>query len=249
MSLLAAERTKLLSTRSPWWCTLLLVVLGVGIAVAVGFADSDSNPVSVGVALVGLSLGSYVVMVLAVIATTSEFTTGTIRTTFTASPRRWPPLLAKAVVVASAAALVGLVVAFAAWAAASTVASADLALDTSADWRAVAGQGLLYAGYAVIAVGVGLLLRSTAGAIAVLLVWALVVETVVVPIVDVVADLSIGRWLPFANAGIFVSSGDAVTDPGTSSPFGGPWGSLAYFLAVAGVLLALGVARTVRRDA
>lgn len=255
MSVLSAERIKLTSTRSPWWCAGLVLLLGVGLAgLIAGVSDDADNQISVGITQIGLLLGSFIVMVLAAIATTSDYRFGTIRTTFTAVPKRLPALAAKTVVVAGFAALLGLITAFAAWGTAYLIkGGSQLALDNAPAWRSVAGQALVYAGYAILAVGVGLLLRATAGAIAVLLVWALVVERIVTPIIDAVAKVEITRWLPFTNADNFLQAGDpnfSVENGATVSfPFGGPWGSLAYFLAVALVLLVAGFLVARRRDA
>ena len=104
---------------------------------------------------------------------------------------------------------------------------------------------------AVLAVAVRILVRQTAGAVALLLVWALV-ETVVAFLPRIGDD--IGPWLPFGNGGNFLTAGDDIVS-GTAAGFSvdypfGPWGSLAYFAAFSLVLLvvvSLVVAQ--RRDA
>lgn len=256
MSLLAVERIKLFSTRSPWWCMALMLIIGIGLAAVISAVASKDFPISVAVTQAGLGLGSFIALVLAAIAITSEYRFGTIRATFAAVPNRTAVLVAKTVVVAVLLGLAGLVTAFSAWGVAYLISgSPALALDTTGEWRAVAGEGLLYAGYAIIAVGVGLLVRQTAGAIALLLVWALVVESIVMPILDGALKLSMSRWLPFANAGNFITAGDAAatgqarSGVATSYPFGGPWGSLAYFMAIAVAVLVIGIVVAHRRDA
>lgn len=256
MSLLAMERIKLQTTRSPWWCAAMVLALGVGLAVLLAALTDADNPISVASTQVGLFLGSYIIMVLGAIAVTSEYRFGTMRATFAAVPNRIAVLVSKAVVVTVLAGLIGLVTAFASWGVAYLVNGSDaLVIDTGSEWRAVAGQGLLFAGYAFVAVGVGLLIRVTAGAISLLLVWALVVEVIIVPILDLTLDTEIGRWLPFANAGNFTTAGDEVATGESQGaevftyPFGGPWGSLAYFLAVGLVVLAAGIIVAQRRDA
>lgn len=255
MSLLAVERIKLFSTRSPWWCLALVLALAVGLAALLS-SLGEQFQMTVAASQLGLGMGSYVAMVLAALAVTSEYRFGTMRTTFAAVPNRTTALLAKTVVVALVVGTMGLVTAFAAWGVAyALVDSPALAIDTSAEWRALAGEGLLYAGYAVIAIGVGLLVRHTAGAIALLLVWALIVESVVVPIVDGFLDLSISGWLPFANASNVITAGDATATgqnqgaPVVDYPFGGPWGSFAYFAAIAVGILVIGILVARRRDA
>ncbi|MGH3903971.1 MAG: hypothetical protein ACRDTE_07270 [Pseudonocardiaceae bacterium] len=256
MSLLAVERIKLFSTRSLWWCTALVVTVGLGLAVLLSALASEDFPATVASTQAGLGLGSFIAMVLAAIAITNEYRFGTIRATFAAVPNRTAVLLAKTVVVAVLLGMVGLVTAFGAWSVAYLIdGSPIMAIDTGAEWRAVAGEGLLYAGYAIVAIGVGLLVRHTAGAISLLLVWALIVETVIVPILDSTLTLGISRWLPFANAGNFITAGDPTANgqaqgaPVIEYPFGGPWGSLGYFAAVAVIVLVIGIVVTNRRDA
>jgi ABC-2 type transport system permease protein len=255
MSLLAVERIKLFSTRSPWWCIALVLAMAVGLAALLS-SLGDAFQMTVATSQLGLAMGSFVAMVLAALAVTSEYRFGTIRATFAAAPNRTAVLLAKTAVVAGVVGLVGLITAFAAWGVAYLlVDSPALVVDSSAEWRVLAGEGLLYAAYAVIAIGVGLLVRHTAGAIALLLVWALIVENAVAPIVDGFLDLGISRWLPFANAGNFITAGDAAASgqnqgaPVVDYPFGGPWGSLGYFAAIAVAILVIGIVVANRRDA
>ena len=47
------------------------------------------------------------------------------------------------------------------------------------EWRQVAGVGFVYARAAIIGVAVGLLVRHTAGAVAMVLIWGLAAETVI----------------------------------------------------------------------
>lgn len=256
MSLLAVERIKLFSTRSPWWCIALVVAAGVGLAALLSSLAGGEFAISVASTQAGLGLGSFIALVLAALAITGEYRFGTIRATFAAVPNRTAVLLAKTLVVAVLLGLVGLVTAFAAWGVAYLIdGTPAMVIDSTGEWRAVAGQGLLYAGYAVIAIGVGLLVRQTAGAISLLLVWALVVESAIVPILDGFLELEISRWLPFANAGNFITAGDAAATgqaqgiPVIDYPFGGPWGSFGYFTAVAIAVLIAGIVVANRRDA
>ncbi|MGH3933316.1 MAG: ABC transporter permease subunit [Pseudonocardiaceae bacterium] len=256
MSLLAVERIKFFSTRSPWWCIALILAVGIGLAAFLSSVSGDEFLISVASSQAGLGLGSFIALVLAAIAITGEYRFGTIRATFAAVPNRTAVLLAKTVVVAVFLGLVGLATAFAAWGMAYLIdGSSAMVIDTAGEWRAVAGEGLLYAGYAVIAIGVGLLLRQTAGAISLLLVWALLVEIAIVPILDNTRGLNISRWLPFANAGNFITAGDAAATgaaqgaPVIVYPFGGPWGSFGYFAVVAVAVLVLGIVVANRRDA
>lgn len=253
MTLLAVERIKLFSTRSPWWCMGLIVVLGL--AASVLFA-AFAPAVTPAASQIGTAIGGWVIMVMAALAVTTEYQFGTIRASFVATPNRFAVLASKTVFITAVAALLGLVVAFLAWGVAIPLAGSrgDLALDSGAAFRGTVGYALVYAGYAVIAVGVGMLVRHTAAAISILLVWALVVEQVVGSIFFFALDVNLYSWLPFQNAGNFSTAGDpAATGETQGAPVidyaFGPWGSLAYFFGVALVVWVIGMVVTLRRDA
>ncbi|OKI61873.1 ABC transporter permease [Micromonospora sp. CB01531] len=115
----AAEWTKLWSVRSTWW-TLLAAALTMAataaqLAIYAVNANTDDDPtVNPGILPVGdivtgsLELTQYVVLALGLFAVTSEYATGTIRTTLRCTPSRGRVLLAKAVVVGVVTFLVGL---------------------------------------------------------------------------------------------------------------------------------------------
>ncbi|GAA2991107.1 hypothetical protein [Actinokineospora diospyrosa] len=248
MSLLEAERIKLFTTRSPWWCGLLAIALPVGLTALIatqaggpGSAEFDASATQL---LTGL--GRSVVMVMAALSITSEYRFGTIRATFQAVPNRTSALLAKTAVTAVPAALIGAVVGFGSWAVFRLIhPDPALALDSAADWRAVAGQPLVFAITAVLSLGVGILIRQTAGAVAVLLVYSLLVEGLVGLIPKIGDDIQ--HWMPFFAADRFI--GVQADAPGLQELPLGPWGYLAYFAAIAVAVLAAGILSAGRRDA
>ncbi|CAM06417.1 ABC-2 type transport system permease protein [Saccharopolyspora erythraea NRRL 2338] len=240
MTLLAVERIKLFSTRSPWWCTV--VALGLTIGFGWLFVANIDNP-TLSMSQQGSQFGQMVVMVMAVLAVTTEYRFGTIRSTFQAVPNRTAALLAKTTVVALMALVVGELAAFGSWLVAKVVAPAGMELATAEDWRLVAGVGLVFALGAVFAVAVGVLVRQSAGAVTILLIWSMLVENLVAAIPNIGVDIQ--RWLPFTNANHFLSEASPF---GSSMPFG-PWGSLAYFAAIVFAVLAAALAVANRRDA
>jgi ABC-2 type transport system permease protein len=193
-----------------------------------------------------------VMMVMAALAVTTEYRFSTIRTSFQAVPQRAALLLGKTAVVAFLSGVIGLIASFGAWAIGSLFASnADLAIDTAAEWRLLAGQGLIFAISAVFAVAVGILIRQSAGAIAILILWPLLVENLVMLIPKVGDDLN--RWAPFTNGSSFLNQGQ---DPGiagagaTGTDFAlSPWWALAYFAGWAAVLLVIALFTASKRDA
>ncbi|GAB3578437.1 ABC transporter permease [Amycolatopsis endophytica] len=256
MTLLAVERMKLFTTRSPWWCALVALVTTIGFsALIVGTADDGEFSATVASTQFGYSFGMAVIMVLAALAVTTEYRFGTIRTTFQAVPNRAAALVAKTTVVALAALVIGELSAFGSWGLATLLKpDAPLALDSGADWINVAGVGAVYAFAAVIAVAVGILLRHSAGAIALLLIYALAVEDLIRLIPSVGDDIH--QWLPFNVANKFLT-GDGASNMGRNVEAGAPvssavlgqgW-SLAYFAAVAVALLAIAIGTARKRDA
>ncbi|HYQ61793.1 ABC transporter permease [Actinophytocola sp.] len=254
MTLLAVERIKLFTTRSPLWCTLAAIVVTVGFAALVTGTVKD-QPVTLAMTQFGVNLGLMIVMVMAALAITTEYRFGTIRATFQAIPNRTSTLLAKTTVVALFAGLVGEVVAFGAAAIGMLVKpSADLSINTAFEWRAIAGVGLVYGLAAVISVAVGTLIRHSAGAVSLTLIYVLLVENLVGLIPSVGVDIQ--KWMPFQMANMFLAG-----DPDPSNMTGGqdgpppataglgPWGALAYFAGFAVVMLVIALFTANKRDA
>ena len=252
MTLLAVERIKLFTTRSPWWCIVLAIVLPVGFAALLsGLARGNAEPISVTATQTGYAFGMVVVMVMAALSVTTEYRFGTMRTTFQAVPNRIAVLLAKTTVVALVAGVVGEIAAFASWALVRVIhPGPQLALNSEHAWRAVAGVGLVYLIAAVIALAVGILVRQSAGAISILLVYTLLVESLVT-LIPTVGD-KIHDWMPFNVADNFLSAGSSGGGRAAAAASGvslGPWASLGYFAAIAAVLLVVALVTARRRDA
>jgi ABC-2 type transport system permease protein len=253
MTLLAVERIKLFTTRSPMWCTLVALAVTVGFAALIAGVDNE-NPVTVASTQFGYNFGLVVVMVMAALAITTEYRFSTIRATFQAIPNRSAVLLAKTTVVALFAGLIGLVAAFGSLAISKAIKpAADLGLNTAFEWRTVAGVGLVYAISAVIAVAVGSLVRHSAGAISILLIYTQLVESLVTLIPKV--GNNIQKWMPFNNANKFLTGNPDITarsvdqGPGLSNAPLSPWAALAYFAGIAIVLLITSLVVANKRDA
>jgi len=253
MNLLAVERIKLFSTRSPWWCALITLALALGFAAIFASAQSADTPVTLSATLFGgTQFGIAVVMVLAALAVTTEYRFNTIRTTFQAVPHRSPALVAKAIVLAVVALVLGELAAFGALGLGMLMRPNDgLGLHSSQDWMNVAGLGPVFAISAVLAVALGVLIRHSAGAIALLLIYYLAVEELVQLIPKI--GHTIHEWMPFNVANKFlrgsaVIDGDGGGPAPSDSPLSPGW-ALAYFagIAIVFLLVALGVAK--KRDA
>jgi len=259
--LVRSEWIKLRSIRSTIWCFVILVVVTVGLAAALGSALQPGGPVSsdsangllVTINTASVSLTALVVAVLGVLIITGEYGTGQIRSTFTADPGRTGVVLAKALVLAVATFVVSAVaiwigVALSAALQSSKGVHADLA-DPSV-FMPVLGASVYVTLLALLAYGIGLLVRSSAGGIAITLGILLVLPIVLSLAASVVQAqwlMDVYRFLPDqAGAQLYqYSSGDAVPQDGVVLDGWGGLGVLAAEVAVIGAL-ALVVAR--RRD-
>ncbi|WP_409493485.1 ABC transporter permease [Amycolatopsis sp. cmx-11-12] len=243
MTLLAVERIKLFTTRSPWWCALAALAVVIGFAAIVSGAAPAGELTDVSLTQFGYGFGMAVIMVLAALSVTTEYRFSTIRTTFQAVPNRTAALLAKTGVVATLSLVVGEVAAFGAWGLASVMRPEDLALNTAAEWTSVAGVGVVFALASVIAIAVGILIRHSAGAISLVLIYALAVENLIQLIPKIGKDIY--EWMPFRVADRFLTaSGPTATEAPLSQA-----GSLAYFAGFAAVLLVISLVVANKRDA
>ncbi|MRG58622.1 ABC transporter permease subunit [Agromyces sp. CFH 90414] len=260
---LHSEWIKLRTLRSTVWSFAVVIALSVGIAVIMAFSMRDgmvSGDLSAAPAdlqtqavlqssMIGIYLGQLVMAVLGVIAISGEYTTGMIRSTLTAVPRRLPALWAKAVVLFAATFVVGVASLGAAFAASSIVlAGADVAADLADPDVAVTilGGGLYLGLVAVFALGIGAMLRSSAGGIAAVLGLMMLLPTVM--------QLIPAQWVQdlapyaFSTAGFAIFSGPL--NPGavvTTGP--DAWQSLAIVLAWVAASIAGAAVLLKRRDA
>jgi ABC-2 type transport system permease protein len=253
LTLLKVERIKLFSTRSPWWC------MGAAVFITVGFSAllagtmqaKDLGDLTPATTQFSYNFGFLIMMVMAILAITTEYRFGTIRATFLAVPTRADALVAKAAVVALLAGLIGEAAGVGSWALSKAIRpDAPLSLDSAQDYRVVVGVGLVYMIATVVALSVGLLIRHSAGAITALLIWVMVAENLL-PAIPRVGD-AIQKWLPFTVGNNFLYAGQHVGDNNDATPAHmplGAWGSLLYFALVAVVLLGVAVALAKRRDA
>lgn len=249
LHLLRAERIKFFSTRAPLWCLTLAFVAPLGFTALFFALAGPEIPATVGNTQLASGNGRTVLLVLAVLATASEFGWGTMRLTFQAVPRRVPALLAKVTIIGAVGAVLGLVVGFGTWGVGSLVQpDVDLGLHSGAEWRSVLGQSLVFLFTAVAGVGVALLLRNVAFALTAVLVWTQLLEGLIVFIPG--AGRHIYQWMPFHAADEFVGAGGLAAGPLqlSAAPLS-PWGYLGYFAAISVALFVAGVVVTAKRDA
>ncbi|MEU8900720.1 ABC transporter permease [Nocardia sp. NPDC048505] len=258
MGVLTAERIKLTSTRSPWWCTVIIVAIGLGLPLlftlitnaTYGTEDGENAPsLSPGLAASGVAgLGVMVLTIMAALAVTNEYRFGIIRTTFQATPHRGRVISTKAGLLGVyGAVLTGIIVALA-YFLVKVLAKPELRplLDlTNGDtWRQLYGVPIYAFLCVLLAVAVGVLVRQSAAAISLLVLWPLLIEGLIGSIPWV--SKNIGPFLPFANGQRYLgSAGEA-----TSTQFHwGVWGSMLYFAAFVAVIFGAALYLVNKRDA
>jgi ABC-2 type transport system permease protein len=173
---LAFEWVKLRSVRSNYVTLLIAAIATIGSTAIVARAmAAAAAPLPGGriTALTASFLGyaEYAVIpvsVLAVLQFTSEYTTGLIRTTFCAVPRRWAALTGKAAVTGAAALIAGEVLAFACfWLTQAILAGRHRGVSLAQPGvpGAVLAGGFVLCACALTALGLGAVIRHTPGAI------------------------------------------------------------------------------------
>jgi ABC-2 type transport system permease protein len=162
----------------------------------------------------GFDVAQLIIGTLGVLLITSEYSTGLIRTTFAAVPQRRAVLAAKAVVAGTVALVAGELLSFAAFFPAQALlhtTGISLPITSPGALRGVVAMGLFLAVVAVLGVGLGALIRHTAGAIAALFGVIFLVPGIVSAL-PAPWDNRIGKWLPHDLIGqltsVHLQSGD-----------------------------------------
>ena len=248
---LRAEWIKFWTVRSTFWATAMLFVLGAGLtALVCALAAED---IASGVA--GESPGSFVTwgmmiaqitaIVLGTLVVTSEYGTGMIRATLSATPRRGAVLAAKALVLSSTLFVVGTVTAFAGYFAGNWFLDREgvgLALSDEGVLRSLFGSGLYMAGLGLLAAALGLLVRHTAAVLSAVLGLVFVVGQM--------AWLLPGTWGEWVAKAMPGNAGSAVTTSVSFNPnLLGPWTGFAVFAGEVAALLLVAWLTFRRRDA
>ncbi len=196
---LHAEWTKLRTVAGTFWLLLGVVALTVGLSAMVAAAITcpsagcDQDPAKL--SLTGIQLGQTLVAILAVLAISSEYSSGMIRITLSAMPRRTTVLAAKAAIVS------GLVLAAGTIAVLASVLAGRLLLP---------GHGFTAAhGYSLLSLGDGPVLRAAAGSVLYLALIALLSLGVATAVRDSATAIGVVLGLLF----LFPIIIQAVTDP------------------------------------
>lgn len=262
--LVRSEWIKLRSIRSTFWCYAILVVVTIGMAALVG-ANTNSggqdlptdiaNGTFVNANTVGVLLSSLVVGVLGVLIITGEYGTGQVRSTFTADPRRTGVILAKATVLAVTTFVVSAV---ATWI--GVLISLPLLAGNGVEpeigdpsvFMPILGSSVFLTLLALLAYGIGLLVRSSAGGIAITLGILLVLPVVLglmAGLMKVDWPMDIMSFLPDSAGGqLYAYSYDGASTVANSGIKLNGWGGFGVLAAEVLVIGGLALTLARRRD-
>ena len=283
---LASEFTKLRSVRSTYWTlgALFIVSVGLDVAITAGTASNmvnnpgnkagfDATQVSLGAFF---EIGQLIIAVLGAMVITSEYSTGMIRTSLTAQPRRGVVYSAKAIVFTAVTLVISLVTAFVAFFVGQAIyspkgisaslfhtvtipANANVTcngpgpctatffgtdvISPSTVLTAIIGTALFVTIVALIAYGVGSIVRHTAGTIAIVIALLFII-----PILENTLPndwrWDIMRFLPDAATRVI-----SVTVGGDNPHLWSAWPQLGVTALWAAVLVGVGAYLFRTRDA
>jgi ABC-2 type transport system permease protein len=257
--LLISEWTKLRSVRSTVWTMIAFVVVTVGLTVLITLATNaawtgrgsvgrDASVIADPVgAILGLSLalGQLTICVLGVMVITTEYSTGVIRASLLAVPRRLPMLAAKAVVFAILIVVLAEIIVLASFFVGAAILHSHLSVSLSDPGvtRSVLGAGLYLTVLGLFALGVGGILRHTAGGVS-----AVIGIVLVLPIIG--ALLPSGTVYDHLNAYLPTQAGQLIAHVHRSSgDLLGPWQGFGVLCLYAAVALGVAGYLLKRRDA
>ncbi|NUP52178.1 MAG: ABC transporter permease subunit [Catenulispora sp.] len=253
---LTSEWIKFRSLRSSYWSLLVgcgaMIGLGLLFSMVITSKWDTMSPLrrrdfdAITVPLRGYFLGQLAVGVLGVMVVTGEYSTGMIRASLSAVPKRLPVLWAKATVFAVAVWLTTTATAFVCFFIGQGFFSGkhiQADLSTPGALRVVIGTGLYLTVVGLLGVGLGTVIRSTAGAIA-----ALFATLLVLPVLGEVLNFT--SWGDKVNPYLPSNAGQALLAVHTeASGQMRPWPGFALFAGYAVAVLAVAAYLLKRRDA
>ncbi|WP_320784303.1 ABC transporter permease [Streptomyces sp. CRN 30] len=248
-----SEWTKIRSVASTVWTLSLAVVVTLALGMLISaltdreFDRSDTpdrlsfDPTLISFA--GMSLGQLAMIVFGVLVVSNEYSTGMIRTSLAAVPRRGSFLFGKIAVATVLALLVSLATAFAAFFLGQAMLDEHgTSIGAAGVLRAVIGGGLYMTLIAVFSMGVATMLRSPMLSLGILMPFFFLISSV---LGNVPATEKIGRFLP-DQAGRKIM--EVVPRTGDDTPYG-PWGGLGIMALWVVAALVGGYVLLKRRDA
>ena len=252
---LLSEFTKFRSLRSTMWTLVAAVALMIGIGALFSGVNASQyhtfnwaeraafNPVTT--SLNGVHFAVVAFGVLGLLLTGGEYSTGMIRSSLTAVPRRLPVLWGKLAVFAGSIFSVSLVASFISFFLGQAVLSSHhlgVSITAHDALRSVIGAALYVTVAGLIGVALGALLRNTAAGIAIFASVFFVIPLLATLLPASISD-HLAQYLP-SNAGGAVWGGTAFVPNALS-----PWTGFALLCGYAAILIGAGASRLRRSDA
>jgi ABC-2 type transport system permease protein len=253
LRVIRSEWTKLRSLRSAVWLLLTAVALiaGAGLVNTIVLAAHPPHGAAAVAAfdpaaasLAGIALAELATGALGVLLITGEYATGQVRITLAAVPRRLPVLAGKAVVLAAATLATCIPAVLVTFAISQSILSAhhlSTTLSQPGVARALLGSALFLAAVGLLGLGLGTLLRSSAGALAALfgVLYALTIGAGFLP----------QSWAGHVRKFLPENAGSGITTVGHSPGSLAPWAGFGLLCLYTAVVLGLAAWRLRRRDA
>jgi ABC-2 type transport system permease protein len=248
-----SEWTKLRSVRSTYWALIVAAILGIGLGALISGVSASHYATDPSVhqnwnptdrSLRSLVIAQLAFAILGVLVVTAEYSTGMIRTSLAAVPKRSRMLAAKVLVFTTVALIAGELISFVTFLVGQALISGKAPSATLGQHdvlRAVVGAGLYLAVLALLGSALGVILRHAAAAIG-----SIVALLLVLPGIAAALPTSwsqpIEQWWP-TNAGQQVAA--VIRDSHTLAA----WTGFGVMVAFAAVVLTAAFVLLERRDA
>jgi len=258
MRVALSEWTKLRTVRSTRYSLLAAVAMTIGFAVIPALVNANRwNTMStidkagfkpLETSLIGVTIAQLAIGVLGVLVISGEYSTGMIRSTFAAVPKRLPVLWGKAGVFGLVTFVLTLPSTVIAFFAAQAILKGhsfnghDIALSFSDPGvaRAVIGGALYLTVAGLFGLGLGAILRSTAGGISAFAATLFVLP----PLMNVLP----ASWNDAISPYLPSNAGTAIMQTGNPAHTLGPWTGLGVFAAYTAIVMAIAAIQLRRRD-
>lgn len=252
---LRSEWTKVTTVRSTFWtlATAFVVTVGLGALLsAVTASTFDNMPPDqkatfdpTFVSFAGTTLGQLAMIAFGVLAVSSEYSTGMIRSSLGAVPQRGTFMVAKIAVSTVVVLVVGMATSFVSFfLGQALLGEYATSIGEENVLRAVIGGGLYMTLMALFSMGVAFLLRSPLLAFAILMPFFFLVSNI---LGAVEATRDVGMYLPDQAGSMIMSVVEGSMGSG-DRPYG-PWGGLLIMVAWVVAALLAGFVTLKKRDA
>ncbi|MDF3147862.1 MULTISPECIES: ABC transporter permease [unclassified Streptomyces] len=248
-----SEWTKIRSVASTVWTLSLAVVVTIALGMLISALSNHEfdnmskrdrlsfDPTFISFA--GMTLGQLAMIVFGVLVVSNEYSTGMIRASLAAVPRRGTFLFSKIAVATGLALAVGMATSFVTFfLGQAMLGEHKAAIGDPGVLRAVIGGGLYMTLIAMFSMGVAAMLRSPMLSLGILMPFFFLISNI---LGNVPATEKIGRYLP-DQAGSKIMQ--VVTPIDDDTPYG-PWGGLGIMVLWVIAALAGGYATLKKRDA